>query len=1478
MAVVAITAFAGTGKLDYFEPYALERADMTGVKEGIDKILSRCEAEFAAAEQVAVKRSGRERDMVAMRIEIGRRLERYVRERHGGAKDVELMAWQGAEELRQLFTYFAVERRRDEARAKAPKPTVINVADFGAKGDGVTECGDAFRKAIAAAKAKNGTPTVVRIPEGVFVVDMDKTPLPETLEWRSYRDYDAAGKVVSRPSKRKSSQYGAEKFHLPIFGLENVTIEGSLGGTEIVFTDSRHGGFGFFGCTETMLKDVTIAYRDNPSTQGSVVSVDKDDVGFVFKRDPGYPDPDEERFLKAHSNRFTIHNGKSQLVDRRGTGRMGTVERLSADTFRFRPFANMKKDPTWNSVREGDRVIVIARYSEVSNGFPVNFLVSSFSGVENVTIHDAPGQNIMFSASYAMKMIDCKIRSRHGSDDLVTSNADGMMGSGPIGPYVDGCRLEHMEDDGFNIGTGGGQLKTITENRTRIDQCLSTPTAFLVDGVTGRIKSFLRRGEKWYSVSEPLCQEALSQADIDGGTLKEHKMSDWLRNNSWNGKKGERKADRILDIPGTVGSIIRNTSFYDLRGMGVQVHSANIILENLKVEHVTGPGANINPLFGWGMLFDVHNVLVRGCDFRDCSSGLQVRPGSVQPGVTVTQKMIQGIDIEDSHFELNSDRVAVNAANAQAVRIDGARFLLCVRKNPTNNCEWVESDFADRIAMYAYKDDTEVIHYFYDAPDAPVKKVVVKITKDPVDGAKRYRMAADISKGWFLDNARFPIYELPLVRGGDGADDCLILGMTKGGYITNPAAKPVGWRTGARSPGQSIAQFAASWDGDSGVYFGIEDTKGSLKDFGFDRDKSGLRFWHEELIWQEGRYEMQYPIVVRKVERVGEKLTWYDFADIYREWDRKQSWSKTTYQNRKDIPAWMKDAPVFTRFSRQWLERPQDIRRFVEWWKKEIGEMPVVAALWGWEKYGTWWGPDYFPCHPSDEVFTANMKYLGDNAFHPFAWPSGYNWCKVIGDKGDGTYEIDLRDSWIKPNEAHLAVNRNGSLFHQDAFWLRFGALTTLCGGLQWTHDWWNQLTKDIAKRGVDMVQVDQVVGGKIRECWSDRHGHPVGNGRWMWPAFRKQIETMRTAIKEVRKDGVVGVEEPCELFNDVVGIQDYRDLETWGDKFASIYSYIFHGYVPAFQSNPYRDEFYSLAHMAADGQMPFYRPDFAELEPTRPVLQNGGFENLIDSVRGPAGWDRLIPGRLLLNTSRKRPLWNFTGHNNMGWFGYYVTLDYDVKHSGAVSLKFDPPTKGGFDNGEPMQVSQTIENLAEGTYTVSAWVKCDDKTAPLGEIKYGTKDGGEAGRIAFTADSGWTKVSAEVKAKDHIRLIIWAPPGARFHIDDIRLERDGREVIVSGDSEYTRFMKKWIAIYRGEGRDFLADGFQIKPPAVECDRFLFAERDEPAVCVAAYESAKGEKAVVFANATAKPQKVSYRWKGKQMVDTIAPRDIVIVK
>jgi len=97
-------------------------------------------------------------------------------------------------------------------------------------------------------------------------------------------------------------------------------------------------------------------------------------------------------------------------------------------------------------------------------------------------------------------------------------------------------------------------------------------------------------------------------------------------------------------------------------------------------------------------------------------------------------------------------------------------------------------------------------------------------------------------------------------------------------------------------------------------------------------------------------------------------------------------------------------------------------------------------------------------------------------------------------------------------------------------------------------------------------------------------------------------------------------------------------------------------------------------------------------------------------------------------------------------------------------------------------------------------------------------------------------------------------------------------------DGWYFDYMKSWISLFRGEGRPFLAYGQRIKPPQVVCGTVTRTDgHSSPAVFAAAYESGKGERAVVLANATHDAQDVQVLLKNRKVALTLAPREIRLV-
>ena len=96
----------------------------------------------------------------------------------------------------------------------------------------------------------------------------------------------------------------------------------------------------------------------------------------------------------------------------------------------------------------------------------------------------------------------------------------------------------------------------------------------------------------------------------------------------------------------------------------------------------------------------------------------------------------------------------------------------------------------------------------------------------------------------------------------------------------------------------------------------------------------------------------------------------------------------------------------------------------------------------------------------------------------------------------------------------------------------------------------------------------------------------------------------------------------------------------------------------------------------------------------------------------------------------------------------------------------------------------------------------------------------------------------------------------------------------------YPGYMKRWISLFRGEGRPWLAYGRRIKPPQLVCGSVsLKGGGTAPAVFIAAYESEDGRRALVLANATADTQSVRCVWPGgKTMEFKLEPRDLRLIK
>jgi hypothetical protein len=154
----------------------------------------------------------------------------------------------------------------------------INVKDFGAKGDGVTDDTVAINAAIVAAQ-KQG-----------------------------------AGAVVSLPSGRYKTALGKEK-SIRITGANRLTFQGE-GDTTIVSGDLDEPVFRIDDSRSVTVRKISIDHEPLGYTQGTITAVDIPNMTCEVSMDPGYPAPNDPSFKGSQVHPFVFPDKNYYQLDR----------------------------------------------------------------------------------------------------------------------------------------------------------------------------------------------------------------------------------------------------------------------------------------------------------------------------------------------------------------------------------------------------------------------------------------------------------------------------------------------------------------------------------------------------------------------------------------------------------------------------------------------------------------------------------------------------------------------------------------------------------------------------------------------------------------------------------------------------------------------------------------------------------------------------------------------------------------------------------------------------------------------------------------------------------------------------------------------------------------------------------------------------------------------------------------------------------
>ena len=769
----------------------------------------------------------------------------------------------------------------------------------------------------------------------------------------------------------------------------------------------------------------------------------------------------------------------------------------------------------------------------------------------------------------------------------------------------------------------------------------------------------------------------------------------------------------------------------------------------------------------------------------------------------------------------------------------------CTRANDFTVTKWMGAGQAKSVEAQAVADGVDVVYTAFPA-ELPVERAVCRIRGEQGGKRVRFGLSAEMREGWALTTVRYPQLLFTRCIGANPEDDAFVTGdVFSGGanvgkcvmrHPADPARKS--WRVDLNFPGALTVQFAEFYDAASGLVFAAEDSEGAPKQLTLARRDNGFFSSWATCVWEPGVSTRPFDVTLAAFEGTADDpATWHDGADIYREWTERQRWGTRKLAAREDAPSWLRTVPALTMFTRPWFDNPEQIRAWLRDYRaKRHPGVPMIAALWGWEKHDTWIGFDYFPCHPSDAVFTSLMDEMRAADVHPYPWPSGYFWTLTYDRSPRGDFSYDDTAAFERLGAAHAVVDRNGSVHRYRNYWLKGGEAAELCGGDPWTIPWVTEkVGRELASRGCELIQGDQLNGGAFRDCWSRSHGHPPGRGVWKAQAARRQLEAMRQMLRAMHPEGgVVTYEEANETLNDLCGIQLVRSPRAKEPvEKANVYTYLHHGNLPLFGAYPARSDLDWAAYSVVQGLMPRFIPDFGDL---------GGLA---------------LPPTFFASVQEVAS----TGTNRF--------------HHGENVNASD----GAFVPGRRFRLSADLEALgcASGASLALDFGVYTRALKPLHSEHVGFPAVGEGVRRIsrdFTMPEGAAdilRVMVNVRGEAKGRL-------GNFRLEEVLLDGSVREVHYRGDPLYEQFMSRWVELYRGEGRPFLAQGRAIKPPRVTCG--IQGGNDSaqgcPAVYAGAFEANDGacRRAVVFAHATTRPQTFSWKGYGRVRECTLPPRGI----
>ena len=438
-----------------------------------------------------------------------------------------------------------------------------------------------------------------------------------------------------------------------------------------------------------------------------------------------------------------------------------------------------------------------------------------------------------------------------------------------------------------------------------------------------------------------------------------------------------------------------------------------------------------------------------------------------------------------------------------------------------------------------------------------------------------------------IAEVRFPVVTLRLPFADNGEKDRVLWPECDGSLLHNPVVNRPDRQV--HYPGMGSLQMMAAFDPAAGLYLAARDREAHTKTFSTRRVGKGLEMSIAHVLSQAptSQWELEYDTVLAGLRPAPglKEITWEAAANLYREWAVQQPWCKQTMAQRVasgDIPKWIIEPTlVFTYSLRGQMQDGNEGNRLplvvdqTERWRKMVGA-PITTLIMSWEKLDSWVTPDYFPPFGGENEFAAVTLDLHARGHRTMVYLSGLHWTlhKDLTGPDRPRVVVDQEAEFNRRGRASAISAAKGEAFISGSPTHGVGQTATICASTALAREILAGTSQHCQQLGIDCVQVDQIVGGGMKDCYHPQHHHPPGGGTWCSTALYRLFDDIRKAGKARDPNFAFSIEEPGEFYLPVLDTYHARDLHQgrWPRSGAGVlgvplFTHVYHEYMAGYGS-----------------------------------------------------------------------------------------------------------------------------------------------------------------------------------------------------------------------------------------------------------------------------------------------------------------------